>query len=56
MVLGKYKRFGGKTYTNEGGTTSESKAKKVAAGLRTIGKLARVYHVPGTNTYYVYSR
>ena len=56
MTLGKYKKFGGKMYTNQGGTTSKAKATQVAKGFRTIGQAARVYNDPGTSSYYVYTR
>ena len=50
------RRFGGRFYSKEGYTTNKARSMRLAEAYRLTGKMARVYHDPGTTRYYVYVR
>ena len=52
----KTKMFGGKRYTNQGGTTRKDLATSTVKKFRKAGQSARVFHDAKEKTYYVYAR
>jgi len=52
----KTKMFGGKKYTNQGGTTRKALATSTVKKFRKAGQTARVYHDMKEKIYYVYAK